>query len=82
MDPKKSIKSRIIAHLDGEISEVELKQLFEWINKSKENARYYFEIKDLWEASIANASEIAETEKEWTKFVSQSRKCQTKKNSF
>lgn len=69
MDSKKSIKSKIIAHLDGEISAKELKKLFSWIQKSKENSRYYTELKDLWEASISNASEIAGTEYEWKRFL-------------
>lgn len=68
MYSNKSIKSKIIAHLDGELTVDELNELLVWINKSKENAKYYTEIKDLWEASILNASEIAETEKEWKRF--------------
>jgi ferric-dicitrate binding protein FerR (iron transport regulator) len=70
MDSKKSIKSKIIAHLDGEISSKELQGLFHWINKSKENLRYYTELKDIWEASVSNASEIAGTAQEWKKFLS------------
>jgi len=69
MDSKKSIKSKIIAHLDGDLDINELNELFTWINKSKENSRYYTELKDLWEASTSNASEIAETEKEWKRFI-------------
>ena len=70
MDSKKSIKSKIIAHLDGEISPEELQGLFHWINKSKENLRYYTELKDIWEASVTNASEIAGTAQEWKRFLS------------
>jgi len=69
MDSKKSIKSKIIAHLDGELSTEELKELYRWINKSRENLRYYTELKDIWEASISNASEIAGTEHEWKRFL-------------
>ena len=71
MNSNKSIKTKIIAHLDGELRSDELNELYEWISKSDENSRYYTEVKDLWEASIFNASEIAETEKEWGRFVSE-----------
>ncbi|MCE5345518.1 MAG: FecR family protein [Bacteroidales bacterium] len=65
---KRSVKSKIIAQLDGDLPIDELNELSDWINKSKENTKYYTEIKDLWEASVLNASEIAETEKEWKRF--------------
>ncbi len=65
----KSIKSMIIAHLDGEISTEELQRLFRWISKSRENLRYYTELKDIWEASVSNASEIAGTAHEWKRFL-------------
>jgi len=74
MDSKKSIKSKIIAHLDGDLSQDELNGLFIWISKSKENARFYAEIKDLWEASVSDASQFAETEKEWEKFEARVKK--------
>lgn len=80
MDSRKSIKSRIIAHLDGELCGSELEKLLEWIEKSDENARYYTEVKDLWEASLFNISEIAETEKEWKRFVA--RVNNDRKNEF
>jgi len=69
MNLKKTIKSKIIAHLDGDLSGAELQELFSWIKKSKENARYYTELKDMWEASISNASEIADTGQEWERFL-------------
>ncbi len=69
MNTKKSIKSVIIAHLDGELPADELKKLSDWVSGSRENARYYAEIKDMWEATVSNASQIAETEKEWQRFT-------------
>ena len=69
MDSKKSIKDLIIAHLDGELTAAEIEKLAAWVDKSKDNARYYAQIKDVWEASLADASQIAETEKEWLKFL-------------
>lgn len=68
MDSKKSIKSKIIAHLDGELDVDGMNELFEWIKQSKENERFFIQVKDIWEATLYNASEIAETEKEWNKF--------------
>lgn len=69
MDSKKSVKQLIIAHLDGELSGGEIKWLEDWISRSEENAKYYVKIKDLWDASIADASRVAETEAEWSKFL-------------
>lgn len=69
MDSIKSINTKIIAHLDGELGTEELKELFCWINKSKENLRYYTELKDIWEASVSNTSEIVGTEHEWKRFL-------------
>lgn len=70
MDSEKSIKAIIIAHLDGELSGQKLQELNNWLAASNANAMYYAKIKDLWEASLADVSRIAETEKEWTRFLS------------
>jgi ferric-dicitrate binding protein FerR (iron transport regulator) len=48
---KKSVKSKIIAHLNGNLNEDELKELLNWIAESNENARFYAEVKDIWEYS-------------------------------
>ncbi|TKG95877.1 DUF4974 domain-containing protein [Puteibacter caeruleilacunae] len=69
MDDKQSIELLIIAELDGVISEQERVRLEEWIDCSKDNADFYAKTKDLWEASLANASAIADTDKEWKRFV-------------
>jgi ferric-dicitrate binding protein FerR (iron transport regulator) len=69
MNTKKSIKSKIIAHLNDELDTLELEELYKWIYRSEENARYYVKIKDLWEASIIHDSEIADTKNEWNRFV-------------
>lgn len=69
MDEKKSIKLRIIAYLDGDLNQEGTRELLAWIEKSKENARYYASVKDLWQASLVDATQIAGTEQEWAKFV-------------
>ena len=69
MQNKHSIKSLIIAELDGEISVQDKEQLYNWIAKSEVNTRYYTHVKDLWEASLANASELAQTKQEWKRFT-------------
>ncbi|WP_321290493.1 FecR domain-containing protein [uncultured Sunxiuqinia sp.] len=68
MNSKKSIKSKIISYLDGELEQDELRKLLQWIGSSEENTRYYARVKDLWESSIGRYSEFAETEKEWERF--------------
>ncbi len=69
MESQNPIRTKIIAFLDGELGQEGLKELSDWVSESKENARYYSEIKDLWEASVSNASKIADTENEWRKFI-------------
>lgn len=66
---KRSIKSKIIAYLDGNLEEKELEELFVWITKSEENKTYYQQIKDIWVASIGNVNEIVDTENEWQRFL-------------
>ncbi len=67
MDTEKSIKSFIISYLDGDIEPLEQEKLLIWISESDENSRYFTQIKDLWEASLSNISEIVGTEEEWGK---------------
>ncbi len=74
MDTKKSIKATIIAHLNGNLGEDELKKLTDWVARSEENAKYYARTKDLWEASRSHIPQVAETEKEWLKFLLNIRK--------
>ncbi len=69
MNSKKSIKDIIISHLNGDLSEGELKKLVDWTARSKENSKYYARIKDLWEISQNNISLVAETEKEWFRLL-------------
>jgi ferric-dicitrate binding protein FerR (iron transport regulator) len=73
MDSKRTIKELIIAHLDGELSGSELQKLTGWLAASGENVKYYARVKDIWEASLADASRVAETEREWTKFLTRIR---------
>lgn len=69
MNSKKSIKSLIIAHLDGNLQGTDLEKFTKWLSASKENAKYYAQIKDIWQASVHDASVLADTEKEWTRFM-------------
>ncbi len=69
MNPKRSIKAKIIAHLGGDLNEEGLKELTSWVSQSRGNTRYYAKIKDLWEVSRSGASQIAETEKEWFRLL-------------
>lgn len=68
-DPK-SLKSLIIAWLDGHLTGPELEQLLQWMEQSPENAAYVSRIRDIWQASMQKASEFAETGKEWNRFRS------------
>jgi transmembrane sensor len=68
MDDKRSLKAQIIAFLNGDASFEEKQELYDWISKSDANARYFAQVRDLWDASLVNPSVIAETEKEWMNF--------------
>jgi transmembrane sensor len=70
MSDPKSLKSLIIAWLDGNLSGAELEQLLQWMEQSPENASYVSRIRDIWQASLQKASEFAETGKEWDRFRS------------
>jgi transmembrane sensor len=69
MQSKKSIKTIIIEHLEGNLHGDKLNELTAWVAKSNDNARYYTKVKDLWEASLADISRIAETKNEWSRFL-------------
>lgn len=81
MDTKRSIKETIIAHLDGSLHEKELIRLSDWVAQSEENTKYYARIKDLWEASQSDISQIAGTENEWLRFLLNIRKAR-RENMF
>lgn len=66
---KKSIKSKIIAHLNGELPEEEKKELLDWVCASKENSRFYAEVKDVWDSSQVNFIRNTVTLTEWEGFV-------------
>ncbi len=82
MDAKKSIKLKIIAYLDGDLDQEGIRELLAWIEKSRENARYYASVKDLWEASLIDATRISGTEEEWKKFVMRLNLKKQSDNSF
>ena len=68
MTDHKSLKSLIIAWLDGSLTGSDKDQLLDWMEQSPENAAYVARIKDIWQASVRNAAEFAETDREWTRF--------------
>jgi len=70
MSDPKSLKSLIIAWLDGNLTGTELEQLLHWMEQSPENAAYVSRIRDIWQASMQKTSEFAETGKEWNRFHS------------
>lgn len=82
MDAKKSIKLKIIAYLDGDLDQQGMQEIVDWITRSKENARYYAGIKDLWEAALLDASQVAGTKKEWEKFAAKANRRTPVKNTF
>jgi len=67
MDFNRSIKEKIVAYLQGELSFDEMQELAAWISLSDENARYFARIKDIWEVSVKDYSCYADTENEWEK---------------
>jgi transmembrane sensor len=67
MDFNRSIKERIVAYLQDELSKDEMEKLAAWISMSEKNAHYFARVKDIWEASLKDYSQYAETKKEWGK---------------
>lgn len=68
MSDKNPIKLLIIAELDGVISQSDKKYLHNWVSKSEKNKLQYTQIKDSWEISLSNLSQIVDTSKEWERF--------------
>jgi transmembrane sensor len=67
MDFNRSVKERIVAYLQDELSKDEIEKLATWISMSEKNARFFARVKDIWEASLKDYSQYAETQKEWEK---------------
>ncbi|MCU4154587.1 FecR family protein [Carboxylicivirga sp. A043] len=65
-----TIEKRIIDYLEGDLSLKEQYELVDWVKENEGNARYYVEIKDVWESSYLDANEVADTRQEWLKFKS------------
>ena len=60
--------SLVIRYLKKEISEDEKKKLFHWVYEKKENEKFFYHLKDVWEtAQYESLSEGAETNTEWEK---------------
>lgn len=69
MNSNKAIKAKIVAHLEGDLKGDGLEDLYKWLSKSEDNIRFYAQVKDIWEASLRNAGQVAETQKEWSRFL-------------
>jgi ferric-dicitrate binding protein FerR (iron transport regulator) len=63
-----TIDTRIIDYLKGALSQRDQEELARWVQESEKNARYYTEIKDVWESTYLDANEVASTIGEWSKF--------------
>lgn len=74
MNSKRSIKATIVKHLEGELPKREERELASWISESDANEQYYTSIKNRWEAAIDDMSRIAQTENEWSRFLSRIKK--------
>ncbi len=55
----------IIRYFDGTLNEKEEKELILWLELSPENQKTFVWIKDIWETSRLNKTELAATENEW-----------------
>ena len=53
----------IAAYLAGETSEGQNKDLYEWVDRAKENRQIFNELTDIWGASFSSASDMAESER-------------------
>lgn len=60
MNHKTEIEQIISRYLNGEFSEADLIELNRWLAQSDENSRSFFEIKDVWDASLKKAESAQE----------------------
>lgn len=62
--------SLILRHLKNEISETEKQELFHWVYSKKENEKFFYNLKDIWEtAQYQSISKTADTDAEWQKLA-------------
>ncbi|WP_346853965.1 FecR family protein [uncultured Draconibacterium sp.] len=62
--------SLILRHLKKEISESEKQELFHWVYCKKENEKFFYNLKDIWEtAQYQSIAKTADTDAEWQKLV-------------
>ncbi len=62
--------SLIIRYLKKEISEQEKKELFHWVYEKKENEKFFYHLKDIWEtAQYESIAKGANTDAEWEKLA-------------
>ncbi len=52
MNHKTDIEQIISRYLNGNCNDADLQELNRWLNQSEENSRAFFEIKDVWDASL------------------------------
>ncbi len=62
--------SLVIRYLKKEISEQEKKELFHWVYENKENEKFFYHLKDIWEtAQYESITKGADTNTEWEKLA-------------
>jgi len=62
-------KSSIVRFLNGEMPVAERKELEKWIYESESNLKYFNEVKTIFDAAHNELNKIAQTDKEWRRFV-------------
>jgi ferric-dicitrate binding protein FerR (iron transport regulator) len=76
------LKEQIVQYLKGELGEEEKKELFDWINRSEENRKYFEKLEKTWYVSAILHSEEVDTEKAWKRFRSHNFHFKSKKRSL
>lgn len=62
--------SLVVRYLKEEISEQEKKELFHWVYEKKENEKFFYHLKDIWQtAQYESITKGAETESEWERLA-------------
>lgn len=70
--------SLLVGWLKNELTDVETRELFQWVYKSRENEKLFYQLKDIWEtARYREISEQANTAAAWEKLAYQAVKEKT-----
>lgn len=71
-DMEKFDKDLIIGYLQETLSEVDKLRFYDWINESKENKDFYFDLKTVYDASVLSMRKY-DIEKSWKKLLKKRR---------